>query len=183
MLVFSSAAFAQEKSEKEAAKVDYRPGNLNISGSVGFGYGFSLTLYPGIELFLAESELDDGIHLDFGLAGKGLYNHYSYGYTTGDWGWTSYAAGAFGTAHISFLNFDDMFDYLSRMDFYGGIGLVYNYFDYFGPYDSYSYLDYSGLRLATVGGTNFYLTDRIAIIVEGVYWGYSGGTVGILYKM
>jgi|GEM_PF-3263325 len=166
------------------ARVDYNPGTLTVSGSVGLGYGFSLALYPGIEFFLAQKDYDGGVNLDFGIAGRGLFNRYSDTFLGDKWGWNDYGLGGFGTVHLSFMQSDDVFSQLSRFDFYVGLGIAYSYFDYFGPYDTQgSYFDYSGIGFSSIAGVNYFFNPRLAVMFEGAYWGYTGGTIGILYKL
>ncbi|MFO8065309.1 MAG: hypothetical protein R6V29_11850 [Spirochaetia bacterium] len=181
LLVFALATPLVAQDD-DSATVDLNPGDVTVSASVGFGYGFSLALYPGIEVFVAEQDLDGGVNLDFGVAAKGLYNRYSTSYAGDRWGWNTFGLGGFGTAHLSVVEDDVLFDGFDRFDFYIGLGLVYSAFDYFGPYDDRSYLDYSGFGFSSIGGLNYYLSDHVALVFEGTYWGYAGGTIGVLYK-
>lgn len=179
VLLMATTAFAKTKS----VKIDsvYKPGDITVSASVGFGYGFSLAVYPGAELFLAQTRIADVLPLDFGVAARGFFSSYStssYGY---EWGWTAFGAGVFGTAHLSFREFDIPFKYLDNMDFYIGLGVKFDSFIYTG--DSYYWSDYGGFNFASIAGVNYFFNDHLAIVLEGTYWGGGGGTIGLLYKL
>ncbi len=179
ILMLSTAAFAETK----PVKIDsmYKPGDITVSLSIGLGYE-GLTFYPGAEFFLAQTRLAGALPLDFGVAARGFYNSYStssYGY---DWGWTAFGIGAFGTAHLSFREFDLPFEYLDNMDFYIGLGIKYDQFSYTGDYSSYYNSSYGGIGLLAIGGINYFFTEHFAVVLEGTYWGTGGGIIGILYK-
>ncbi len=180
VLLLASAVFAGTKK----GKIDsvYKPGDYTVSGSVGFGYEFSLVIYPGAEFFLAQARIADVLPLDFGVAARGFFNSYStssFGY---DWGWTAFGVGVFGTVHLSFREFDIPFKYLDNMDFYIGLGLKVDSFTYTGDYSSYSDSSNGGLGLASIVGVNYFFNDHFALVLEGAYWSYGGGTIGLLYK-
>ncbi len=181
VLIVSVGVFA---ADTKPVKIDsmYEPGDITVSMSIGLGYD-GITFYPGAEIFLKQARLADVLPLDFGAAVRGFYNSYStstFGY---DWGWTAYGIGAFGTAHLSFREFDFDFDYLDNLDFYIGLGIKYDHFSYTGTYSSYYDNSYGGIGLLTIGGINYFLNDHLAIILEGTYWGTGGGLIGILYKL
>lgn len=179
LFLFSSGAFAEGSTIESV----YDPGDFTVSGSVGFGYGFSLAIYPGAEFFIAQTRVGDVLPLDFGVAARGFFNTYStsnYGY---DWGWTAFGLGAFGTVHLSFQEFDIDFKGLDNLDFYIGLGLKFDSFTYTGDYASYYDESYAGIGFASIAGVNYYLNNNWALVLEGNYWGnYGGGLIGILYK-
>ncbi len=179
VLLMATTAFAGTKK----GKIDsvYKPGDFTVSASVGLGYGLSLAVYPGAEFFLAQARIADVLPLDFGIAARGFYSSYStssFGY---DWGWTAFGAGAFGTVHLSFREFDIPFKYMDNMDFYIGLGVKFDSFTYTGD-ATYWTGSYGGIGFASIGGVNYFFNDHLALVLEGTYWGVGGGTIGLLYK-
>jgi hypothetical protein len=153
----------------------YQPGNLVPSIGVGLGGGWGLTVsaYPGLELMVAKVKIADVIPLDFGVAVKGLIGfstYFSYSYV-------HLGVGAFGTMHWGLRGMNWDLDFLDPVDVWWGIGLAASAHI---PADTWTY---GWLDFATVGGINYFLNDRLALMVAGSYWGYSGGYVGILYKL
>ncbi|NOY07584.1 MAG: hypothetical protein GXP33_01940 [Spirochaetes bacterium] len=157
-----------------------KPGNFLVSAGIGFGwgYGLSLAVYPGAELIMAQVKIAGEIPIQFGAAVKGLVNPYGWGSYTG----IVLGAGGFGTAHLSFKGLNLPFDYLNRMDFYIGLGVVVN-FDT-GGYFSYYYNSPLSIGISSYSGVNYFINDNLAVYLEGNYWAYYGGsTVGILLKL
>ncbi len=179
ILLLSTTVFAGTK----RGKIDsvYKPGDVTVSMSIGFGYE-GITFYPGAELLLSQKRIAGTLPLDFGVAVRGFYNDYSTSILGYDWGWTAYGIGAFGTAHLSFREFDLSFKYLDNLDFYIALGIKYDHFSYTGVYSSYYDSSYGGIGIVAIGGINYFFTEHFALVLEGTYWGTGGGTIGVLYK-
>lgn len=178
MLLVASGVFAKGTKIKSV----YDTGDLTVFGSVGFGYGLSIALYPGVEMHMSQARIGDVLPLDFGLSGRGFFNSYS---VSGLWGWTAFGIGAYGMAHLSFQEFDLPSDFFDKLDFYIGLGIKFDIYKYTGSYLNYygATSSYGGLGFSTVSGFNYFFNDNFALMLEGNYWGnYGGGTVGILYK-
>jgi hypothetical protein len=154
----------------------YQPGNLvpSIGVGAGFGWGFTVSAYPGLELMVAKWKIADVIPLDFGVAVKGLL-----GFSTGYFGssYTHLGVGAFGTVHWGLRGMSWDLNFLDPVDLWWGIGIAASAHL---PADTWTY---GWLNFATVGGVNYFLNDRFALMLAGSYWGYGGGYVGVLYKL
>ena len=120
--------------------------------------------------------------IDFGAAVRGQFATSSvFGY---DYGYLSFGAGAFGTAHLSFNNLENsVAQWLENFDFYVSLGLAVNYFTYTGYWAS----DTPQLRFgfASFEGVNWFFAENIALKLEYAYWGYVGSqaTIGILFRL
>jgi hypothetical protein len=163
----------------------YSPGNVSVSGSVGFGYGLSLALYPGAELILAQPALADEVPLAIGVAARGYWNRYTWSGFGFDYGWTSFGAGGFATVHLALTGVEGIAgDYLNRTDFYAGLGLAYSILTYDSTVPEAEQFAEGGIYFASIGGVNYFLTDNFAVMLEGNYWGYyGGGLIGLLFKL
>lgn len=151
----------------------FKPGNVSLSVGVGlgFGWGFGFGVYPGVEFTVAEWKVGGVVPLAFGVAAKGLVDYWPL------WGF-DVGAGGFGTVHLGFKGLD-IPPFLQRFDIYTAIGLAVSYSAYTGWWTSPLHFG-----LATYGGTNYFLNDKLALFLEGVYWWYYGSTtVGVLLKL
>ncbi len=154
----------------------FKSGDLSLSVGVGLGYGLSVAIYPGVEFTFAEWRIGDTVPLAFGGAVKGMVNFYP-GF------WTAFGGGGFGTVHLGLKGLD-LPDFLQRFDFYWGIGVALSYFSWTGTYGGLFGGSNVNFGFATMGGTNYFITDGIAIYLEGNYWAYyGGGALGVLFKL
>ncbi|MFW6362976.1 MAG: hypothetical protein ACOC0D_03930 [Spirochaeta sp.] len=114
------------------------------------------------------------IPLSFGVSGRGNVALYS-GYWSA--GGIFANAGAYGTIHLGFRDFDLEIEELKNIDIYTGIGIV---FDILRP----AYADYSLFHFASYQGINYFINDNLAVFLESNYMGrYSYfGTIGVLLK-
>jgi hypothetical protein len=190
LLVFvlaAAPAFSQEAETGAAplASSAYNSGNITLSATVGFGYGFSLAVYPGAEFIIVDTMIGDSLPFSFGIAARGMFNTYSYSSIYYSYRYTAFGAGAFAAAHLSFrdLRSDAPIGFLENFDFYSMLGLVFNFFNYSdatGTYDPFT----DGLGFATIGGFNYFFSNSFALKIEGNYWGYMGGaSIGVLFKL
>ncbi|MGC8766058.1 MAG: hypothetical protein ACP5QT_09290 [Brevinematia bacterium] len=70
------------------------------------------------------------------------------------------------------------------IDFYIGVGVKFFNQSFTGDaayLNSLGY-NYRGFGFATMVGINYFITDNFAINLEGSYYGYGGGLIGVLYK-
>ena len=185
VLIFAAVpAFSQDMDDDPdiyLATSMYDPGNIALSATVGFGYGFSLALYPGAEVIVLDTLIGNTLPFSLGIAARGLFNTYNstyYGY-----GYTAFGVGAFVAAHLSFneLEPDAVIGFLEHFDFYSMLGLVFNFVNFSGyaiePFNT-------GIGFATIGGFNYFFSDAFALKIEGNYWGYMGGaSIGVLFKL
>lgn len=169
---------------EDGATAIYEVGDLSPSIGVGFGAGFSPVIYPGVELILNEYNIEDTLPLNFGAAVRGYLNFYrTTDFLGNTWGYTAFGAGAFGTAHLSFKEVDADIEFLKNFDFYAMLGLGFAVFNYTGNEDFWGDLDTFDLFFASIGGTNYFLTDSLAIMLEGSYWGVGGATLGVRFLL
>jgi len=184
LVIFPLLAFG-----KSTKSVDFylHKGDLAVMAGIGLSYHGSITIYPGAEYFVYETKITDFLPLQFGVAGKGFLNFYSSTDSAGDkYGWFAYGLGGFGTVHWGLKGANlDIPDFLKKVDIYWGLGLVYTHFKLTGDWASLNpYVDTGGaIGIASYGGFNYFLTDNLAIFLEGNYWSYAGGTIGIYYKL
>lgn len=186
LLVLSPALLVGQEEDgllEDGATPVYEVGDLSPSIGVGFGIGFSPVIYPGVELILSEYNIEDTLPLNFGVAARGYLNFYSttnFGYT---WGYTAFGAGAFGTAHLSFREVDADIEFLKNFDFYAMLGLGFAVFNYTGDEEYWGDLDTFDLFFASIGGTSYFLSESIALMLEGSYWGVGGATLGVRFLL
>ncbi|MFW5801111.1 MAG: hypothetical protein ACOCVC_03705, partial [Spirochaeta sp.] len=148
-LFTAAGVWAQEESTEETNSEDitwgayFQPGDISTSIGLGFsgwGYGgIGLNVSPGLELTLAQVNVADVIPLSFGVSGRGNVALYS-GYWSA--GGIFANAGAYGTIHLGFRDFDLEIEELKNIDIYTGIGIV---FDILQP----AYADYSLFHFAS----------------------------------
>jgi hypothetical protein len=159
-----------------AEETYYQPGNVLPSIGVGaswWSYGFTVSVYPGVEFMLAKVKIAEVVPLDFGVAVKGLF-----GFSTGAYsGYMHLGAGVFGTVHWGLRGMDWDLDFLDPVDLWWGIGLAV-----VGHLPA-GWWTGSLFNFATAGGVNWFLNDRLAIMFGGSYWGYGGGYIGLQYKL
>ncbi len=188
LVVFPIVAFGKSskaKSVKPAGEYLHK-GDLAVLGGIGLGYYGSVTIYPGAEYMVYETDLTDFLPIRVGVAGRGFLNFYSYTDAWGTYGWTAFGLGAFGTFHYAFkskeLNLPKFFD---RLDFYVGLGLAYSNFKLTGDWGILNpYVSSGGaFGFASYGGFNYFITNNIAVFLEGNYWSYAGGTIGVYFKL
>jgi len=166
LVIFPLLAFG-----KSTKSVDFylHKGDLAVMAGIGLSYHGSITIYPGAEYFVY------------------VLNFYSSTDSAGDkYGWFAYGLGGFGTVHWGLKGANlDIPDFLKKVDIYWGLGLVYTHFKLTGDWASLNpYVDTGGaIGIASYGGFNYFLTDNLAIFLEGNYWSYAGGTIGIYYKL
>lgn len=181
--ILAIAAFpivAQDGLLEDGATSLYEVGDLSPSLGIGFGLNFSPVFYPGVELILSETNIEDTLPLSFGVAARGYLNIYRTEVFFGEtWGWTSYGAGGFGSAHLSFDEVDADVEFLTNFDFYVMLGIGFRVFDYTGDETYWNERDDFDLFFASVGGTSYFLSERLAIMLEGSYWGVGGATIGL----
>lgn len=153
----------------------YNQGSFIMSPGIGFGYNFSLALYPSFEYIMISQKIDDFMPLDFGISLKGVYNRYRDRNDTTK-GWDGYGGGLFGTVHLSFNNLQGHeLPFLENFDFYAALGIVGNYMNFIG----YTPLTVplrppSGVGISTIGGMRYFLLPWLAVNIEGSFWGYTG---------
>lgn len=153
------------------ANSHYNNGDFTVGVGVGFGWGISLI--PGIDLTFGEFKLADGYGLDFGLAVKGMfsfYNAFSYSYN-------AFGAGAYFMLHFGLKNFPS--DFLKKLDFYWGPGLRFLVFSSNLP----GYVAPASFGFSTVGGTQYFLSESVSVFVEYSYSYGSYADVGINFKL
>lgn len=168
----------------EQVESNYENGDLSISLGVGFGYGFSLALYPGVEYIITGVKIADVVPLQFGVAARGLFNWYNVALY--DYGFLAFGGGVFGTAHLPLKAFDFTAEWLDRFDIYIGLGVSLTYFSFTGDWATYGVAGWNPLRFgfASLAGVSYFLSDRIAVYSEGLYWAYyGGGTLGIIFRI
>lgn len=160
------------------------PGDLAVTAGIGYGFFWgAIDVSGGVELMLGQFMLGDTLPLTYGVAGKAAYYSWTSSSWGGDYRYTYLGAGGFGTLHLGLKEADlpDGLRFMNNTDWYIGLGL--------GFY-SYSY-GYSGdrdmelkLGLRSVGGVNYFLSPKFAINFEGGYYGgWSGGLIGVLFKL
>jgi hypothetical protein len=171
VFVFAAAPAFTQDAETGAAPLAssmYNPGDISISATVGFGYLFSLAIYPGVEVTVLDTMIGNALPFSLGIAARGMFSTYNYyGYTG-----SSFGLGGFVSAHLSFNDIapDAPVRFLENFDFYTMLGLIFNFPDYFG--------------FGTMGGFNYFFSNNFAIKLEGNYWGYGGGaSIGVLFKL
>jgi len=183
LVVFPLLAFG--KSSKSFDSYLHK-GDFAVLAGVGLGYYGSITVYPGVEYLVYETKIADFLPLEFGVSGRGFLNFYSHSDTWGTYGWTAFGAGGFGTVHWGLKGANiDVPNFLKKIDIYWGIGLTYSSFKYTGDWASLSpYVNSGGaIGIATYGGFNYFINNHLAVFLEGNYWSYGGGTLGIYYKL
>ncbi|MBU8912933.1 MAG: hypothetical protein KOO61_02850 [Spirochaetales bacterium] len=162
----------------------YMPGNTAFSAAVGVGFnnGIALDLSPGAEVIVTKIRPGDMFAIDIGVGAKGLLSFYR---STSPQlhGYLAFGGGPFVSAHFGFRGLDFSFsEYLERLDVFSAIGL--NYIGY-GLTGEWTGLEPSGgIKFATFGGFNYFLTDSIAVSLTGAYWSdWSSTTVGVTLKL
>jgi hypothetical protein len=143
--------------------------SISAGLGLGFGYwGYGFQLYPGVEYTVADWKIGGVVPLALGVAGRGVINFDSY------WG-TGFGLGPFAILHLGFKGLD-IPKFLQNFDLYTALGLVFTFGDY--------YTNGFGIGFASYGGFNYFFTPKLAVFLEGNYWGYYGGTtLGVLFKL
>ncbi len=184
-------------SASKSAKWDsyLKPGNMVVSGGVGYGYswtwsvgdlltlgytysGFSgFGLYGGVEVILGQFKIANVVPLQFGVAGRASFT-ITYG--------SGLAGGGVGTLHLSFKGLNLPFDYLNNLDAYLGIGLgmTMGISAPLGLYSEYLRPAPFSLGFGSIVGSSYFFNDNVAIFVEEQYFAtFWGSTIGVLVKM
>ncbi len=146
----------------------FQKGNLDVSAGVGLGLG-GVSLYPGAEYTITSIPITKTVPIVIGVEGKGLITFGSV--------FNVFGAAAMATGHFSFRTLELETRALDPVDVYIGLGLAFTSYSFVG-----GGFDNSFLRFASVEGINYFLNEKLALFVEYNYWGYSGGTVGVLFK-
>jgi len=158
-----------------AKETYYQPGNVvpSIGVGAGFGWGLTLSAYPGVEVMLLKFKIANTVPIDIGVAAKGLFGFSTYfGYS-----FVHLGVGGFGVIHWGPRGMDWDVKWLDNFDFWWGIGIAVT------GHIPAAYWTYGLVNFATTAGVNYFLNDRFALTFAGSYWGYGGGYVGILYKL
>ncbi|MCK4515290.1 MAG: hypothetical protein KAU31_08535 [Spirochaetaceae bacterium] len=163
----------------------YMPGNTAFSADVGLGFnnGLALDLSPGAEVIVAKFRPGDLFAIDLGVGAKGLVSFWRSS-AAQTHGYLAFGGGPFVGAHFGFRGLDFSFsEYLERLDVFTAIGLNYLVYGPTGNWTGFTQPS-SGLKFATYGGFNYFLTDNIAVSLSGSYWqDWSSTTVGVMLKL
>lgn len=185
----ASLGFAAPKAAKaSSADTLFVPGNLSVLAGIGSGIFSGFDVYGGVEYDLGSFDIAQTIPITWGVAGRVGYYGYTESWYGMDWSYSDLSIGAVGVAHLSLKSLIPDQAWAAKFDFYAGLGLgTYLYSWDFDDYYGSSSLDKGSdfhLGFAGVAGTNWFITDRIAINFEGGYYGYGGaGRIGVLFKL
>ena len=182
-LLVATAAFGQSSSDSTWNSL-YHPGNVTLVVGGGLGFAFSLGAYAGVEVIYSSVKADDSIPFDFGILVMGMYNWFSRTDDDLNRGWDAYAGGALATVHLTFNDLEEhALPFLENLDFYTGLGVVYNYLDFKGEYRTTAPAP-QGPGLATLLGANYHLAKWFALNLELASWAFTGGIkLGIMLKI
>ena len=164
----------------------YENYDLSLSAGVGFISPLGVAGYPGAELILAQFKVAEEVPMDIGVAVRGqvgVNTRVTASETT--YGYNTYGGGAFGTLHLSFGDIEGYeLDFLKSFDFYASVGIAFNYFNLYGIWPSPPPSKFS-LNFATFEGINWFLTKRLALKLEFLYWGDTGASavLGVQYTL
>ena len=163
----------------------YMPGNTAFSADVGLGFnnGIALDLSPGAEVIVTKFRPGDLFAIDLGVGAKGLVSFWRSS-ATQTHGYVAFGGGPFVGGHFGFRGLDFSFsEYLERLDVFTAIGLNYLVYGPTGDWAGYTQPS-SGLKFATYGGFNYFLTDNLAVSLTGAYLqDWSSTTVGVTLKL
>jgi hypothetical protein len=156
------------------------PGAFAVSAGIGTQTLFDgLDAYLGFEYVFAEAEEKP---LFFGASAKGIFYTFDDTYYAANWRETTFGAAALATAHLG-LSMFSLPPWLDRAYCFVGMGVRYLHAFYSADYDSaYGESDYAGFGFASVGGLHYFVSDHLAVRLEGFYYGYGGLLLGILYR-
>ncbi|MFP4112989.1 MAG: hypothetical protein ACOC2Y_00040 [Spirochaetota bacterium] len=167
----------------------YQPGNIAFSLDAGLSFsgGFGASAFPGAELILAKFRPGNVISLDVGLGAKGIFSFW--GYANSDLGVISIGALPFASVHFGLRGFtgNEYANYLDRLDFFTGFGVGFASNVPVGNWGT-APTPGSGLAFGSLSGVNYYLTDSIAVSLNGNFvWGAVEAPVsvgiGVVYKI
>lgn len=163
----------------------FKPNTFAVNLGIGFGFLYgAIEIYPGVEYTFYQFNIDKKIPFDVGAAVKGVYWSYNSGYLGGNYGVVCLGAGVFATLHFGPKSLNDLPDFLRRMDVYIGLGVRFFNVSYTGDaayLNSLGY-NYGWFGVATTGGVSYFITDHFAIELEGSYYGFASGLIGVTYK-
>ncbi len=183
LLIVGAVGFSQESTGWWGSY--YMPGNTAFSAAVGLGFnnGIALDLSPGAEVIVTKFRPGDLFAIDIGVGAKGLLSFYR---STSPQlhGYFAFGGGPFVSAHFGFRGLDFSFsEYLERLDVFSAIGLNYIGYGLTGDWAGIAEPS-GGIKFATFGGFNYFLTDSIAVSLTAAYWSdWSSTTVGVMLKL
>jgi hypothetical protein len=166
LLAVPSAVFAQTTNWDG----QFHKGDLDAFAGVGFGWG--ITIVPGVEYIWGDWKLGDVLPLAAGAAVRGAVNFYS------DY-WSSYGAAGFVTGRVGFMGLD-IPEFLQKFEVYAGVGVGFYYYKWASGYSTTA--DDFHVTIANTEGTAFHINDKFAVYGEYNYWGYSRGVLGVMLK-
>lgn len=161
-------------------------GDSIVSATVGIAFPFALVVYPGFEQVIAQTTIADVLPLEFGIAGRGQFGFFNTSSVYGSYGWITFGAGGFGTAHLALGELvDEPAEWLRKIEVYVSLGMALNFFSYTGDYDFYVGQSNVRLGFASFEGVNYHLSESLALKVEYAYWGFVGNqtTIGAQLKL
>ncbi len=152
----------------------FKAGDTALSVGVGVGVWtvVSIAVYPGFEQVIVDFKIADVVPLGIGVAARGVVNPYAGSGYAG----VNIGAGLFVPFHFSLKGLD--ISLLNRLDIYTAPGIAINI-------DLGNFWGTNSTRFGFVSyaGFNYFLSDSLAVFIEGNYWNYySGGSVGVLLK-
>ncbi len=158
------------------------PGDLAVTAGIGYGFFWgAIDVSGGVELMLGKFMIGDTLPLTYGVAAKAAYYSWNGGIST--YNDTYLGAGGFGTLHLGLKDADlpDGLGFMSNTDWYIGLGAGFYSWTWGNDGSTTSELR---IGLRSVGGVNYFFTPNFAINVEGGYYGgWSGGLIGLLFKL
>jgi hypothetical protein len=151
----------------------WHKGDMAANAGVGFaggGWGWGFAVYPGFEFEVADWKIADTVPLSLGVSARGMIG-------ISDYYGTAFGAGPFVAAHMGFKGLD-IPEFFQKLDLYVALGLAVSFG---GDLDFYGV---SPVGFASYDGISYFVNDKVAIYLEGNYWGYYGGaTLGVLFKL
>lgn len=153
----------------------YAPGNVNVGADVGGGLwlgGFYLAAYPYAEFMVADFKAGP-VPLDIGVEARG-HLALAVGYGSG----IGLGAGGLGVLHVGLkgIDFGPYTSYLSKFDFYWGLGVAFDFSDIF--------FSTAGLGFASIAGLNYYVNPNFAVTLGETIWrGYYDTTIGARLRL
>ncbi len=177
----------EEKKPEKAVNFEtyFKPGTMAVNLGIGFAFFWGgIDLYPGFEYCFYQFRINNLVPLDIGAAIRGVYYSWSSSYLGYNVGFVVLGAGVFGTIHFGFKWIKNVPEFLKKLDVYAGLGARFFYQSFTGEaayLNSLGY-NYGGLGISTLAGISYFITDNFAINLEGSYYGFGGGLIGILFK-
>ncbi len=157
-------------------------GSFALSAGIGSQMWFEgVDAYPGVEYIFAKADIG-GIGFSFGAAGRGAVYVFEDTYFAASWNEIVIGGAILGTAHLGLSQFA-VPKVIARADIYVASGVRYLKAIYGDGYDSsYGESNYDGFGFAALLGIDYYLTERLAVQLEGYHYGYNGLLLGLLYR-